>query len=441
MNHNSKNITLLFLDILSLVLAGFITFIIRYNTDFSSTFFQNHSVAFLSLLSVWLLVFYVEGLYSIRNQSLSKMVGSLIRVTVINGVISIIYFYIFTNSNITPKTNIAIFSILSFLILLGVRYCFIKLLTSNAFIANVVLIGPQKLCSEVGHNAKNNPLFGINIINVISDKNTCHKKILKLDFSSINTLAIANNYLNLPYVVESLYEVFNHNVKIVDLIEYMEVLSGEVSVENLEKSWVLQNFAKQSNKLYFLLKNIFDKLVAILIGLITVPLMLMTTLIVLVFNGRPIFFTQERTGYLNKAFTLVKFRTMVVDAEKDGAIWAKPGDSRVTRIGKFLRKSRIDELPQLWNVLAGDMSLVGPRPERPVIIKKLEKNIPFYNERHLMKPGITGWAQVNFGYGFSEEDAVKKLKYDLYYAKHKSFLFDLKIILKTVKTVISGVGH
>ncbi len=155
----------------------------------------------------------------------------------------------------------------------------------------------------------------------------------------------------------------------------------------------------------------------------------------------PTFYFQRRVGLGGKPFNVIKFRSMRVDAETSGAVWASRNDPRVTRIGKFLRKYRIDELPQLWNVLRGDMGFVGPRPERPEFVKDLVVKIPYYNQRHNVKPGLTGWAQLKYPYGSTEEDALEKLKFDLYYVKHRSFLLDLHILVQTVEVVLFGKGR
>jgi lipopolysaccharide/colanic/teichoic acid biosynthesis glycosyltransferase len=163
------------------------------------------------------------------------------------------------------------------------------------------------------------------------------------------------------------------------------------------------------------------------------PFLIVIPLLILIEDGMPIFYFQERVGKDNKVFKLIKFRSMKKDAEKSGPQWAEVADTRVTKIGKILRKLHFDEIPQLINVFKGEISLVGPRAERPEFVKILEKEIPFYYLRHIIKPGITGWAQINFGYARSIEDSLKKFEYDLYYIKNRSLIFDLKIILKTAQ--------
>jgi lipopolysaccharide/colanic/teichoic acid biosynthesis glycosyltransferase len=178
-----------------------------------------------------------------------------------------------------------------------------------------------------------------------------------------------------------------------------------------------------------------------LIGLVlALPLIALTAVLVWVTSGRPVLYRQERVGQNGRTFTLYKFRSMRLDAEAAGPVWASPRDTRVTPVGRFIRLTRLDELPQLWNVLNGDMSFVGPRPERPVFVEALARENAFYHLRHAVKPGITGWAQVRYRYADSVESAIEKLRYDLYYVKHLSVTFDLTIVVDTVKTILFRLG-
>ena len=178
-----------------------------------------------------------------------------------------------------------------------------------------------------------------------------------------------------------------------------------------------------------------------IIGICVFPIMILSAIIVKLESKGPVFFIQERIGEGNKKFNIVKFRSMTTDAEKDGPQWASKNDNRVTKWGKIMRATRIDELPQLWNVLRGEMSFVGPRPEREFFIQQLEKEIPYYNLRHTVKPGLTGWAQVKYPYGASIEYSYRKLQYDLYYIKHHDIIFDIKVLLKTITIVVFGKGR
>jgi sugar transferase (PEP-CTERM system associated) len=222
-----------------------------------------------------------------------------------------------------------------------------------------------------------------------------------------------------------------------------EEYTGKIALENLRPSWLVFSTGFRKTRLLMITKRVFD-LVAAVCGLIlSLPLTLITALIVKLDSPRdPVFYHQERVGLNGATFTIHKFRSMRSDAEAGtGPVWsAGDSDPRITRVGRFLRKTRLDEIPQLWNVLRGDMSLIGPRPERPSFVEKLTQQIPFYGQRHVVKPGVTGWAQVRYAYGASVEDAIEKMQYDLYYVKHMSLMFDLMIALETIKTVVLRRG-
>jgi len=221
-------------------------------------------------------------------------------------------------------------------------------------------------------------------------------------------------------------------------LEFYEAYENKLPISHLSPKWFLENtgFEIYHNNFNLKAKRLLDLLFAFFIGVCVAPIMVVAAIIVKLESRGPIFFIQDRIGEGNKKFNIVKFRSMTTDAEKDGPKWATKNDNRVTKFGKIMRLTRIDELPQLWNVLRGEMSFVGPRPEREFFIEQLEKEIPYYNLRHTVKPGLTGWAQVMYPYGASVEDAYRKLQYDLYYIKHHDILFDLKVLLKTVTIVI-----
>jgi sugar transferase (PEP-CTERM system associated) len=227
------------------------------------------------------------------------------------------------------------------------------------------------------------------------------------------------------------------------LASVYEEYTGKIALENLRPSWLVFSTGFRKTRLLMATKRAFD-IAASVIGLIlAAPLMLVSAVLLKLESPRdPILYHQERVGLNGQTFTIHKFRTMRSDAEaRTGPVWsAGDKDPRITAVGRFMRKTRLDEIPQLWNVLRGDMSLIGPRPERPAFVEQLTSQIPFYGQRHVVKPGVTGWAQVRYTYGASVEDAVQKMQYDLYYVKHMSFGFDLLIALETIKTVVLRRG-
>jgi sugar transferase (PEP-CTERM system associated) len=220
-----------------------------------------------------------------------------------------------------------------------------------------------------------------------------------------------------------------------------EQITGKIAIEALRPSYLIFNEGFTRHPWAELSKRTVDLTLAMAMLVLTWPLMIVTALLVRFDSHGPILFTQERVGRDGKPFTLLKFRSMRADAEKlSGPVWATQDDPRITRSGRFIRKTRLDELPQLFNILAGHMSLVGPRPERQHFVDDLQAKIPYFKQRHIVKPGLTGWAQINYRYGASFEDAVQKLQYDLFYIKNQSLLFDLSILFNTVKIVILRKG-
>ena len=233
-------------------------------------------------------------------------------------------------------------------------------------------------------------------------------------------------------------------IEIIDILDFIERETGQIAVNLIYPSWVIySNGFASNNYLRNTLDWIFNAGMALVLLLLTWPVMLITALCMKVTEGfnAPIFYKQERVGLDGEPFNMIKFRSMRLDAEKHGAQMASENDNRITKIGQYLRKYRIDELPQIWNVLHGNMGFVGPRPERPQFVQSLIKNIPYYNERHNVKPGLTGWAQLKYPYGATEADSLEKLKYDLYYIKHRSFMLDLLILIRTVEIVLFGKGR
>jgi len=240
--------------------------------------------------------------------------------------------------------------------------------------------------------------------------------------------------------VDSLLDAKLIGVAVTESIAFLERETGKIELSLLNPSWLVFSQGFSFSQVRDALKRTFDLTVCSILLFIASPFMVLTALLVFLEDGAPVLFKQTRVGINGKAFTLYKFRSMRKDAEKNGAVWAKENDTRITRVGNFIRNSRLDELPQIYNVIKGDMSFVGPRPERPEFVEGVCQDIPFYNERHRVKPGLIGWAQLKYPYGASVEDAANKLKYDLYYTKNHSFLLDLLIVVQTVEVVLLGKG-
>jgi sugar transferase (PEP-CTERM system associated) len=252
------------------------------------------------------------------------------------------------------------------------------------------------------------------------------------------SLADARGKLNMQELLEM---KLNQGVRFDHLASVYEQYTGKIAVENLRPSWMIFSEGFRKSASLALMKRASDVLLALVGLIIAAPIMLAVAAVQRFASTGPVLYSQRRVGKDGRNFTIHKFRSMRVDAEaKTGAVWASADDPRVTTLGRILRRTRLDELPQLWNVLRGDMSFVGPRPERPEFVAELTTQIPYYGQRHAVRPGLTGWAQIRHGYGASMEDAQQKLQYDLFYIKHLSLPFDIFIVLETVKTVLMRRG-
>ena len=241
--------------------------------------------------------------------------------------------------------------------------------------------------------------------------------------------------------IEQLLKAKMNGVRVEDATTTYERVTGKILIDDLRPSWLIFSDGFRVSRSTRLMKRTIDLTLAAALAIVSVPAMILTAIAIWLESGSPVLYCQERVGENGRLFTLCKFRSMRHDAEEAGRpVWAKADDDRITRVGRIIRKTRLDELPQLWNVVRGDMSFVGPRPERPYFVNELARAIPFYQQRHAVKPGITGWAQVKYRYGASLEDAMEKLRYDLYYIKHLSIFFDLTIVFDTVKVVLFRKG-
>jgi len=251
-------------------------------------------------------------------------------------------------------------------------------------------------------------------------------------------LSLSERRGNTP--VRQLLDLKFAGIAVEDAPSVWEEISGRIPIEQLSPSWLILSGGFRKSKALLVVKRAVDLFTSLVGLLLLSPVMLLAAVAIWLETGKPILFKQERTGMKGRPFQILKFRSMHNDAEKHGPRWAANDDNRVTRIGRIIRKFRIDELPQFFNVLRGEMSLVGPRPERPVFCEMLEREFPLYPQRHSVRPGITGWAQIKYQYGASVEEAKTKLEYDLFYIKHMSMLVDLAIIFETAKVLVTGRG-
>jgi len=387
------------------------------------------------------------GLYDSRLRESFRGVARRVLVSIAIG------FFIVTLSNpfygdyALPIDALVMASLFSLVLGCGFRYITLKLDFFGFNKRNILVLGAGERASIIEKRMRRDVdrqgfhVHGFIVMEGDLEAGVVNENRIEFDGSLVNyalendideiVVASDERRNNLP--VDELFACKIRGVEITEILDFIERETGQIAVNLIYPSWVIySNGFSSANHLRNTLDWFFNASMAFVLLLLTWPVMLITTILIKLDEGlkAPIFYLQERVGLDGQSFNIIKFRSMRIDAEKNGAQMATLNDDRTTKIGKFIRKYRVDELPQIYNVIRGDMGFVGPRPERPQFVQQLIKNIPYYNERHNVKPGLTGWAQLKYPYGSTEKDSLEKLKYDLYYIKHRSFLLDLLILIR-----------
>ncbi|RJQ14864.1 sugar transferase [Candidatus Parcubacteria bacterium] len=435
-------------DIFLLYVSLWLALLLRYLSQPNEEVWNIHLLPFTIIFSIWLITFYIGDLYS--PLTLSNKIGilqRLFRLQAINGLISITVFYIFPIFIITPKTNLLLVLGISTIILFFWRLFTRSIVGGGWLKEKLAFTDINEETKELIKSFKNNPQFGYEIVGIFTNKPaevkemTVHKLNKLEDLINNNEVDAIVAHLSNDKQTSKLFSHIFKGVKFYDTAQFYETTTGKIPISIVKQAWFLQHISTQIKSPYDFMKRTIDIIAGLIGGIISLIFYPLIILAIKLDDGGPIFYRQRRVGQNNKIIEIKKFRTMKVDAEKNGPQFADENDPRVTRIGGWLRKTRLDELPQLWSLLKGDLSLVGPRPERPEFVAQFESQIQYYSTRHLIKPGLSGWAQINNIFGTSLEEAYKKLQYEIYYIKNRSFILDLAIILKTIKTILSQAGR
>jgi len=443
---NKREPIVLFLgDMFCFVVALWLTLLVRYGRPPSPHFYYQHFVPFFILLLIWTIVFFIAGLYEKHTILLqNRLPGVILNAQLINSGLAVIFFYYIAYFGITPKRNLFIYLIIYFILVLSWRiYGYVIFSGGNR--QNAFLIGSGEEMEELREEVNNNSRYNLKFISSIDLDVTptlnFEKEILsRLKSNDITIVAIDLKDKKVLPIIPHLYNLIYSKIHFIDMHKIYEDIFDRIPLSLIGYNWFLENISATPKVTYDILKRLMDLIVSFLLGILSLIVYPFVILAIKLEDNGPIFFVQDRVGKNNQIFKNIKFRTMVPHDEKDGI--AK--NPMVTKVGLFLRKTRIDEIPQLLNVFLGDVSLIGPRPEIPRLVELYEKGIPYYNIRHLIKPGLSGWAQLGhaappkFTVGY---DATKvKLSYDLYYIKNRSLILDIKIALRTVKTLLSRSG-
>ena len=354
-----------------------------------------------------------------------------------------------------PFVQLVLFGLICVLLLLLVRSIANRIIDDSIFKRTVLVYGAGNNANRIHQLRRRSDQRGFEVVGYIQsqieDRVIPPERVIAPDRPlselarqlEIDEIVVAMDDRRQQFPLKELLDCRLAGVEITELATFLERETGKVYLDTLVPSWMIFSpggFRRDAFRR--ITERGFDVIASLILLVLAAPLMLLTMLAIKLEDGlrAPVFYGQVRVGYANRNFRVLKFRSMRIDAEKNGAVWARTNDDRVTRVGRFTRKTRLDELPQLLNVLRGQMSFVGPRPERPEFVQKLAESIPYYSERHAVKPGITGWAQLCYPYGASEKDAIEKLQYDLYYVKNHGLLFDILILLQTVEVILLGKG-
>jgi len=395
------------------------------------------------------------GLYTLRQRAGRTGMALRVVAAVLNAVVlSAITFYLVPSLQ-TDRATIGLTALIGITSCLIIRLLFERVVDQDTFKRRVLVYGAGRRAASLLKLRRRSDQRGFRLLGFIATEgdevsSPAERLVTRpadlytwADQHEVDEIVVAMDDRRRGFPMHELLECRLAGIEVLELASFLERETGKVHLDVLNPSWIIFGEGFRASLVQRALERAFDLLASLGLLLISAPFMLAAILAIWIEEGprAPVLYRQRRVGRYGAEFDVLKFRSMRVDAEQGGrAVWATKDDPRVTRVGAVIRKTRLDELPQLINVLRGDMSFVGPRPERPEFVQRFEERIPYYRERHTVKPGITGWAQLCYPYGSSERDAIEKLQYDLYYVKNRSLLFDLVILIQTVEVVVWGKG-
>lgn len=426
---------IVFGDFVSFAISFLILILMRFNNANYLYAIHTHTLPFIILYLFWVLIFYVFGLYDLVTIKptipyLKRWILALIS----SFFIGLLLFYLVPIFGISPKINLFIqvflFGLFSFLFRRIIYTLFSKAITRPT-----ILIGESSYIKELKNTINKNPQIGLHIIDNL--KNIDELKLI----NSKNVIVILDKDTNITN--EKILNLYKQGVEIIDTARAYEKYLFKIPVQYIDTSFIIDNIDIRKNTLYTPIVFVTDKIFALSVLIISSPILIIAIIARLIEDGKPIFIKQKRVGLNDKIFNLYKMRSMIVlspdgSAETNGAKWATGADDpRITPVGNIIRKLHIDEIPQMINILKGDLTLVGPRPERPEFVTQLEDTIPHYKLRHIIRPGFTGWAQIKYRYARTIEDSKEKFEYDLYYIKNRNIFINIGVIIRTIQIIFT----
>lgn len=440
-----KAILLLSGDVLFLVIALWSSLLIR-NLEFPrNELFLSHLIPFSILFVIWILAFFVAGLYEKQTLILKNVLPNiLLRTQIINIIIAVLFFYFIPYFNIRPKTNLFLYLIISSGLILLWRLYLVPFFVVRQSKHNAIIIGSGSEVKELWLEVNNNTEYPFKFVQSIEIDNLDHidfqeEVVNKVYVDDISLIVADIRNPKVESILPQLYNLIFSNTQFIDTYRVYESVFNRIPVSIVGYTWFLENVSSRKRVTYDAIKRIMDIVISAILGILSLIFYPIVIVLIWLDDRGNAFIVQDRIGKGGKRIKLFKFRSMNVS---DGGKWVTDDDNRITRIGKILRSTRIDELPQLWNVLRGDISLIGPRPDILNNFITLKEELPYYTIRNIVKPGLSGWAQINQeNPPQSIEETKIRLTYDLYYIKNRSLLLDIKIVLQTIKTLMSRTGR
>ncbi len=436
-----KILFFILIDLIVLYLALFVSLLLRYSYSIDPLIFKLHAIPFGINFVLWILVFGALELYNLRSMKNNKyFLLQLLEAMAINAGISALFFYFMPFFQIEPRKNLFIILFFS-TIFIFIWRTLLNLFVIRAPATKLVFFGVNKEILDLADYLTVNPQLGQRPVAClpVEDLQKDLKQVLRE--TKADAIIITSEIKKNDTLAKALIEALTAGVSIIEFTTLYEMITGKIPLSMIQETWFLENLVVTKKRLYESSKRTLDLILAFVVGIIGILLFPFIATAIKLDSVGPIFFKQKRVGKNGKNFLVIKYRSMEKNAENMSGFKGKGEDPRHTKVGSFLRKSYMDEIPQIINILKGEMSFVGPRPERPEYVDKLKTIVPFYEMRLLALPGITGWAQTNMENDASVEDAPQKMQYDLYYIKNRSFILDLLIAIRTIFTILRREGR
>ena len=439
-------------DCIAIIIALFLSMHLSFKKEelSSQLIMDNASGLILLLLPVLLILFFVRGYSNYHIQLRFRIMRQMLLIFLglfLSAIFTTFTFFLFREA--VPRTVLLLFYLFSPILMVVMRY--LTNLMTPITTSNLLIIGPRerfKVIEDMTNSRRYlcSKVFGLLSENQLPENTTSHPNcadyselIAVIDQRNIDHIVLATDLINTE-LTRLLVICAQKKIKISRFIQIIEDISGQIPIEYLDDHWFIFEFGSKNFHYFWYAKRLVDLSIAVVGIILVFPFLLLAAVFIKLDSPGPIFYSQIRTGRYNKLFRAWKLRTMIDGADNNNVHWTLKDDDRITRVGKWLRKMRFDEVPQLINILKGEMSLIGPRPEAISLVEKYTEAIPYYSERHMVSPGITGWAQINYPYGNSIEDSLQKLKFDFYYIKNRSVMLDAVIFFRTIRTVLTGKG-